>query len=68
MDEVPFAIILGADELKQGLVNVKEQVWEMQNGQKVKKQSEEKGVAVKRDELAQWLKNTAAYNEWRNSR
>lgn len=49
-------------------MNVKEQVWEMQNGQKVKKQSEEKGVAVKRDELAQWLKNTAAYNEWRNSR
>lgn len=67
-DEVPFAIILGGDELKQGLVTVKEQKWEMQNGQKAKIQSDEKGVSVKRDELVQWLKNTSAYSEWKNGR
>lgn len=63
-DEAPFAIILGADELKQGLVTVKEQRWELVDGKKSKIQSEDKGQPVKRDELVNWLKGTEAFQAW----
>ncbi|PCH34343.1 histidyl-tRNA synthetase [Wolfiporia cocos MD-104 SS10] len=63
-DEVPFAIILGGDELKEGLVTVKEQKWELVDGQKRKIESADKGVKVKRDELVQWLKQTQTFTEW----
>ena len=54
-DEAPFAIILGEEELRTGLVTVKEQRWELVNGRKVKVENESKGVEVKRDELISWL-------------
>ncbi|EMD42286.1 hypothetical protein CERSUDRAFT_110813 [Gelatoporia subvermispora B] len=63
-DEVPFAIILGGDELKQGLVTVKEQKWELVDGKKQKVESADKGVKVKRDGLVQWLKSTQTFQEW----
>ncbi|KAF9461940.1 hypothetical protein BDZ94DRAFT_1310139 [Collybia nuda] len=63
-DEVPFAIILGADELKAGLVTVKEQKWELVDGKKVKIESTDKGSQVKRDDLVAWLKNTHTFSEW----
>lgn len=63
-DEVPFAVILGGDELKAGLVTVKEQKWEFVDGKKVKVQSSDQGTKVKRDELIQWLKDTKTYKEW----
>lgn len=63
-DEAPFAIILGADELKAGLVTVKEQKWELVDGKKVKVQSADQGTKVKRDELVLWLKETKTYREW----
>ncbi|KAI0937477.1 hypothetical protein AcV5_005379 [Taiwanofungus camphoratus] len=63
-DEVPFAVILGGDELKEGLVTVKEQKWELVDGKKVKIESTDKGAKVKRDELVQWLKQTQTYAEW----
>jgi histidyl-tRNA synthetase len=58
---VPFAVILGSDELKEGFVTVKEQRWQMQEGEKVKIESTDKGVKVKREELAQWLKATPTF-------
>ncbi|KAF8899320.1 hypothetical protein BD779DRAFT_1488190 [Infundibulicybe gibba] len=64
-DEVPFAVILGADELKDGLVTVKEQRWEMIEGQKVKLESSDKGTKVERRNLIEWLKNSKAYNDWK---
>ena len=63
-DEVPFAIILGADELKAGLVKVKEQRWQLVDGKKVKVESAETGQEVKRAELIEWLQNTQTYKEW----
>lgn len=63
-DEVPFAVILGADELKAGLVTVKEQKWELVDGKKVKIQSDDKGTQVKRDGLVQWLHQTPTFSEW----
>ncbi|KAI0079540.1 histidyl-tRNA synthetase [Panus rudis PR-1116 ss-1] len=63
-DEVPFAIILGGDELKEGLVTVKEQKWELADGQKRKIQSSDQGTKVKRAELIDWLKSTSTYKEW----
>ena len=62
-DEVPFAIIVGGDELAQGLVTVKEQKWELKDGKKVKIENEDKGVKVKRSELVQWLKSTQTWKE-----
>lgn len=53
---MPFAIILGADELHAGLVTVKEQKWELVDGKKVKVANESKGVTVRRDELITWIK------------
>ncbi|KAL1951084.1 hypothetical protein VTO73DRAFT_233 [Trametes versicolor] len=63
-DEVPFAIILGGDELKEGLVTVKEQKWEFVDGKKVKVASSDKGTKVKRAELIQWLKDTSTFQDW----
>ena len=63
-DEVPFAIILGGDELKQGLVVVKEQKWEFVDGKKTKVLSTDKGIKVKRAELIEWIKSTPVYQGW----
>jgi histidyl-tRNA synthetase len=60
-DEVPFAIIIGVDELKEGVVTVKEQKWELVDGKKVKVESSDKGTKVRRDELVSWLKTTETY-------
>ena len=67
-DEVPFAIILGGDELKEGLVTVKEQKWELVDGKKVKVESADKGVKVKRSELVEWIKETRTFKEWESGR
>jgi histidyl-tRNA synthetase len=64
-DEVPFAIILGADELKAGLVTVKEQKWD---GNKKKIESADKGTQVRRVELVAWLKETKVYEEWESGK
>ena len=61
---MPFAIILGGDELKEGLVTVKEQKWEFIDGKKVKVESADKGTKVKRAELIQWIKDTQTFKEW----
>jgi len=63
-DEVPFAVIIGGDELKQGLVTVKEQKWEIKDGKKSKIESADKGTQVKRSELVEWLKATKTWGEW----
>ncbi|THU84801.1 histidyl-tRNA synthetase [Dendrothele bispora CBS 962.96] len=65
-DEVPFAVILGESEIREGYVMVKEQKWDMVNGEKVKLKSEgdEKGKKVNRAELVDWLKATPAWKEW----
>lgn len=63
-EEVPFAIILGGDELKEGLVTVKEQRWEFVDGEKRKVESADKGTKVPRAELVQWIKSTATYQGW----
>ena len=63
-DEVPFAIILGEDELKAGFVTVKEQRWRLVDGKKDNVESQTKGIPIKRDELVQWLKNTATLTGW----
>lgn len=67
-DEVPYAIILGGDELKAGLVTVKEQRWEFVDGKKTKVESAEKGTKVPRAELVQWLKATATFQDWHSGR
>ena len=61
---MPFAIILGGDELKEGLVTVKEQRWEFVDEKKVKVESADKGTKVKRAELIQWIKDTPTFKEW----
>jgi histidyl-tRNA synthetase len=55
---------LGVDELKEGFVTIKEQKWEVQEGKKVKIESIDKGIKVRREELAQWLKATPTFSEW----
>lgn len=67
-DEVPYAIILGGDELKAGLVTVKEQRWEFVDGKKTKVESTDKGTHVPRAELVQWLKATATFRDWSSGR
>ena len=67
-DEVPFAIILGADELKAGLVTVKEQCWEFVDGKKMKVESVDKGTQVPRAVLVQWLKATPTFKDWSSGR
>lgn len=67
-DEVPFAVILGADELRAGLVTVKEQRWELVDGKKSKVESADKGTQVPRAELVRWLKDTATFKDWSSGR
>ena len=67
-DEVPFDIIIGENELKEGLVTVKEQKWEFVDGKKAKIESNDKGTKVKREELIQWLKNTSTFKEWESGK
>ncbi|KAJ7594775.1 histidine-tRNA ligase [Mycena floridula] len=67
-EEVPFAIILGADELKAGLVTVKEQKWELVEKERKKIESADKGVQVQRSELINWLKGTSTYEQWSSGR
>ncbi|KAG1750296.1 hypothetical protein EDD22DRAFT_916582 [Suillus occidentalis] len=67
-DEVPFAVILGGDELKEGLVTVKEQKWEFVDGKKTKVQSADQGMKVRRDELISWIKQTSTYQGWSSGR
>ena len=62
---MPFAIILGADELASGLVTVKEQKWEIKDGgAKTKIESADKGTQVKRAELVRWLKESETGRGW----
>ncbi|EKM61856.1 uncharacterized protein PHACADRAFT_248747 [Phanerochaete carnosa HHB-10118-sp] len=63
-DEVPFAIIFGGDEIKDGLVTVKEQRWEIGDGERRKVRSDDKGTKVKRIELIGWIKSTSTYQGW----
>lgn len=63
-DEVPFAIILGGDELKEGLVTVKQQTWELKDGAKVKVESADKGTKIKRSELVDWIKSSDVWKTW----
>jgi len=65
-DEVPFAIILGQDELKQGFVTVKEQRWELKDGvkSKIKTAEDERGKLVERAKLAEYLKGSQILKDW----
>ncbi|KAF8958318.1 histidyl-tRNA synthetase [Flammula alnicola] len=63
-DEVPFAVILGTDELAAGLVTVKQQQWEIVDGRKVKIESTDKGTQVRRAELVEWIKATETWRAW----
>ncbi|KAJ7077592.1 histidine-tRNA ligase [Mycena crocata] len=65
-DEVPFAVILGAEELKSGDVRVKEQKWEIVDGKKAKIQAEkgDNGTLVKREGLVEWIKDSPTFKEW----
>ena len=63
-DEVPFAIILGETELKEGFVRVKEQRWELVDGKKNSIESADQGVKVRRAELIEWIKSTAVFQSW----
>lgn len=56
--------MIGGDELRAGLVTVKEQKWELFDGKKVKVSSTSQGTKVKRDELVEWIKSTKTYQEW----
>ena len=67
-DEVPFAIILGGDELKAGLVTVKQQRWEIVEGKKAKVESADKGTQMRRSELVQWLKESQTFKKWSSGR
>lgn len=67
-DEVPFAVILGADELKAGLVTVKQQRWEFRDGKRVKIESADKGTQVRRSELVTWLKESETWREYERTR
>jgi len=48
-EQVPFAVIIGPDELKEGFIRVKEQKGKDASGNS-------DGEKVKRDELVSWLK------------
>ena len=67
-DEVPFAIILGTDELREGAVTVKEQRWQLASGVKEKIQDTNRGITVKRDELIPWLKSQQVIIDWQGGR
>ncbi|KAF7303734.1 Histidyl-tRNA synthetase [Mycena indigotica] len=57
-DEVPFAIIIGVDEVKRGEVKVKQQTWMFVDGQKKKVENKDDGKVILRSELITWLKRT----------
>ncbi|KZT42597.1 histidyl-tRNA synthetase [Sistotremastrum suecicum HHB10207 ss-3] len=63
-DEVPFAILIGGEELTNGYVRVKEQRWQVVDGKKEKIQASGKGELVKRTELIEWLKQTETLRTW----
>jgi histidyl-tRNA synthetase len=67
-DEVPFAIILGADELRDGKVTVKEQRWQFVDGKKEKIQSTSKGELIERATLISYLKQSNALQQWETGR
>ncbi|EIW87359.1 histidyl-tRNA synthetase [Coniophora puteana RWD-64-598 SS2] len=67
-DEAPFAIILGGEELAQGLVTIKEQRWELVDGKKAKIQSADQGTKMRRDELIAWIKGTETFKGWASGR
>ncbi|KDQ22480.1 hypothetical protein PLEOSDRAFT_35777, partial [Pleurotus ostreatus PC15] len=67
-NEVPFAVILGGDELKEGLATVKEQKWELVDGKGAKIESADKGTKVLRSELVTWLHNSQTFKEWSTDR
>ena len=54
--------------MKEGLVTVKEQKWELKDGKKAKIESTDKGMKVKRTELIDWLKNSDAYKNFQAGR
>jgi histidyl-tRNA synthetase len=60
-DEVPFAIILGENELREGMVTVKEQRWEMREGVKEKVVNTSQGEKVDRARLLAFLKSSEAW-------
>ncbi|KAF7288157.1 Histidyl-tRNA synthetase [Mycena chlorophos] len=60
-DEVPFAVIIGADELKRGEVTVKEQTWQIVDGKREKVKNADQGTAISRAKLVEWIKSSAAY-------
>jgi histidyl-tRNA synthetase len=60
-DEVPFAIILGESELKEGMVTVKEQRWETTDGVKQKVVNASQGEKIERAKLIEFLKNSEAW-------
>lgn len=65
---MPYAIIVGTDEIKEGVVTVKEQRWQVTDGVKSKKQDMNRGVVVKRDELVSWLKNQEILRNWNSGK
>jgi histidyl-tRNA synthetase len=67
-DEVPFAIIVGSDELKAGLVTVKQQRWQIVNGVKSKIESDDKGEQIKRSELVEWIRSSPVYQLWKKGK
>ncbi|GAW08942.1 histidyl-tRNA synthetase [Lentinula edodes] len=69
-DEVPFAIILGESEIKEGYVMVKQQKWEMVDGKKVKvlAEGDEKGEKVDREQLVEWLRATQTWKDWEDGK
>jgi len=67
-DEVPFDVLVGGEELKEGMVIVKEQKWEFVDGKKAKVQSADQGTKVKREELVDWIKQTPTYLNWSSGR
>ncbi|KAK4703072.1 hypothetical protein P7C70_g3151, partial [Phenoliferia sp. Uapishka_3] len=56
-DRIPFAVIIGTKELKEGRVNVKEQTGKAVDGAK------DDGEPVKREELISWLKAKLGRNK-----
>ena len=58
---MPFAIILGESELKEGMVTVKEQRWETMDGVKQKVVNTSQGEKVERAKLIELLKNSEGW-------
>ena len=58
---MPFAIILGESELKEGMVTVKEQRWETMDGVKQKVVNTSHGEKVERAKLIELLKSSEGW-------